>query len=84
MEFIDLKAQYRALQDEINANIQKVLLEGRYIGGPEIKELEGAVLVRRVIGKLHIIDNKGFSGIYLAHDLLDGISGCLIPCAQDP
>lgn len=41
MEFIDLKAQYRELQNEINNNIQKVLLEGRYIGGPEIKELEG-------------------------------------------
>lgn len=40
MQFIDLKAQYRALKDEINANIQTVLDSAAFIGGPQVKELE--------------------------------------------
>ena len=31
MQFIDLKAQYAALKDEINANIQAVLDSARYL-----------------------------------------------------
>ncbi|MDN2716166.1 DegT/DnrJ/EryC1/StrS family aminotransferase [Janthinobacterium sp. SUN120] len=41
MEFIDLKAQYVALRDKVNARIQAVLDHGQYIMGPEVKELEG-------------------------------------------
>ncbi|MET3134745.1 UDP-2-acetamido-2-deoxy-ribo-hexuluronate aminotransferase [Oxalobacteraceae bacterium GrIS 1.11] len=40
MQFIDLKAQYNALRDSINARIQTVLDHGQYIMGPEVKELE--------------------------------------------
>jgi UDP-2-acetamido-2-deoxy-ribo-hexuluronate aminotransferase len=40
MEFIDLKAQYTALRENINARIQTVLDHGQYIMGPEVKELE--------------------------------------------
>ncbi|UBQ06789.1 DegT/DnrJ/EryC1/StrS family aminotransferase [Tepidimonas taiwanensis] len=40
MEFIDLKAQYRALKDAIDARIHKVLNHGQYIMGPEVRELE--------------------------------------------
>lgn len=40
MQFIDLKAQYRALKDEINANIQAVLDSAAFIGGPQVKALE--------------------------------------------
>lgn len=40
LDFIDLKAQYRALRDSINARIQKVLDHGQYIMGPEVAELE--------------------------------------------
>lgn len=40
IEFIDLKAQQRRLKPEIDAAIAKVLAEGRYIMGPEVKELE--------------------------------------------
>lgn len=40
MEFIDLAEQYRFLQKKIDCNIQKVLKHGKYILGPEIKELE--------------------------------------------
>ena len=38
--FIDLKAQYAALREEINARIQRVLDHGQYIMGPEVHELE--------------------------------------------
>lgn len=38
--FIDLKAQQRRIRANIEARIQKVLDHGRYIGGPEIDELE--------------------------------------------
>lgn len=41
MEFIDLKAQYVKLKDEIDSNISKVLNDGHYIMGNEVKELEG-------------------------------------------
>lgn len=40
MQFIDLKAQYAALEDKINARIQSVLQHGAYIMGPEVAELE--------------------------------------------
>ena len=40
IEFIDLKAQYRALKPSIDARIARVLDHGRYIMGPEIAELE--------------------------------------------
>lgn len=39
--FIDLKAQYRALQPQIQARINAVLEHGQYIMGPEVRELEG-------------------------------------------
>lgn len=40
MEFIDLKSQYSALRETINARMQRVLDHGQYIMGPEVKELE--------------------------------------------
>jgi UDP-2-acetamido-2-deoxy-ribo-hexuluronate aminotransferase len=36
----DLKAQYAALRESINARIQRVLDHGQFIMGPEVKELE--------------------------------------------
>ena len=41
MQFRDLGAQYLALKDDIDAGIARVLGHGRYIGGPEVAELEG-------------------------------------------
>lgn len=38
--FIDLKTQYRALEQSIKARIDKVLEHGQYIMGPEVAELE--------------------------------------------
>lgn len=40
MQFIDLKAQYHALQEEIDANIRAVLDSAQFIGGLYVKELE--------------------------------------------
>lgn len=38
--FVDLKTQYKALKEEIDAQIHKVLDHGAYINGPEVAELE--------------------------------------------
>jgi len=40
MDFVDLKTQQKRIKDTLEANIQRVLLHGHYIMGPEIKELE--------------------------------------------
>ncbi|MBP7565635.1 MAG: DegT/DnrJ/EryC1/StrS family aminotransferase, partial [Burkholderiaceae bacterium] len=41
MPFIDLKTQYRALEPQIRARMDRVLEHGQYIMGPEVGELEG-------------------------------------------
>ncbi|MDH3413924.1 MAG: DegT/DnrJ/EryC1/StrS family aminotransferase [Gammaproteobacteria bacterium] len=41
--FVDLKAQFEALEDEIRAGIDRVLAHGKFIMGPEIAELERAL-----------------------------------------
>ena len=53
MQFIDLKAQYQALKAEINENLQGVLDDGRYIGGPQVKELEEKLAA--YVGRKHCI-----------------------------
>ena len=40
MEFINLKEQYKLLKDKVDARVHDVLNHGRYIMGPEVKELE--------------------------------------------
>lgn len=40
MQFIDLKAQYHVLKEEIDDNIRAVLDSAQFIGGPYVKELE--------------------------------------------
>jgi len=40
MQFIDLKAQYQVIKEDIHHRIQTVLEHGQYIKGPEIQELE--------------------------------------------
>ena len=44
MQFTDLKAQYAALKPQIDARIQRVLDHGQYIMGPEVAELEAALV----------------------------------------
>ena len=41
--FIDLKSQYAALKQDIDARIHRVLDHGQYIMGPEVRELEEAL-----------------------------------------
>ena len=53
MQFIDLKAQYQALKEEINESIQAVLDDSRYIGGPQVKELEEKLAA--YVGRKHCI-----------------------------
>lgn len=53
MEFIDLKAQYRIIEDSVDARIHAVLEHGRFILGPEVAELESE-LARRT-GSRHCI-----------------------------
>jgi UDP-2-acetamido-2-deoxy-ribo-hexuluronate aminotransferase len=43
MQFIDLKAQYDALRDDVGEAIQRVLDHGQYIMGPEVVEMEQAL-----------------------------------------
>jgi UDP-2-acetamido-2-deoxy-ribo-hexuluronate aminotransferase len=43
MDFVDLKSQYAALRESINARIQRVLDHGQYIMGPEVGELESSL-----------------------------------------
>lgn len=40
MQFIDLQAQRARIEDKINAAVAKVISEGRYIMGPEVKAFE--------------------------------------------
>jgi UDP-2-acetamido-2-deoxy-ribo-hexuluronate aminotransferase len=46
MHFTDLHAQYAALKTSIDARIQKVLDHGQYIMGPEVAEMEQALVAR--------------------------------------
>jgi|TARA_R100000049_G_C1953792_1_gene104438 dTDP-4-amino-4,6-dideoxygalactose transaminase len=43
MQFIDLKAQYAELKDEIDTRMLSVLERAAFIQGPEVKELEAAL-----------------------------------------
>lgn len=40
MQFIDLKAQYQLIEQDVRVRIDRVLAHGQYIMGPEIGELE--------------------------------------------
>lgn len=40
MQFIDLKKQQSLIRDSLELRIKKILDDGQYIGGPEIKEFE--------------------------------------------
>ncbi|GKS98838.1 DegT/DnrJ/EryC1/StrS family aminotransferase [Acidovorax sp. SUPP3434] len=53
MQFIDLKSQYQAVKNDIDARIHKVLDHGQYIMGPEVAEMEQALAA--YTGALHCI-----------------------------
>ena len=71
MQFIDLGAQYRALKTEIDANIQAVLDSARFIGGPQVAELEDKLAA--FVGRRHCIScANGTDALHLAF-LLTGV-----------
>ena len=53
MEFRDLGAQYRALRDDIDSAVSRVLASGRYIGGEEVSALEAELA--EYVGVKHCI-----------------------------
>lgn len=53
MEFVDLKAQYKAIQESVEARIHAVLEHGQFILGPEISALESELAGRT--GSKHCI-----------------------------
>ncbi len=53
MQFIDLQAQYKHLKAKIDKRIQMVLDHGKYIMGPEVKELEEKLA--DYVGVKHVI-----------------------------
>ena len=53
MQFIDLKAQYRQYQTEIDARMRTVMEHGHFIMGPEIAELEK--LLAEYVGVKHCL-----------------------------
>jgi UDP-2-acetamido-2-deoxy-ribo-hexuluronate aminotransferase len=70
IEFIDLKAQYAALKDEIAVRMQKVLDHGQYIMGPEVKELEAALCAHT--GAKHCVTvSSGTEALLIAMMALD-------------
>ena len=70
IEFIDLKTQYAALKDRIAERMQRVLDHGQYIMGPEVKELEAALIERT--GAKHCISvASGTEALLIALMALD-------------
>lgn len=65
MEFIDLKAQYRAIQRDVDARIHAVLEHGQFILGPEVIELE-LLLAKRTGAKHCIACASGTDALLLA------------------
>lgn len=53
IQFIDLKTQYVALKESIDARIHRVLDHGQYIMGPEVRELEEKL--EAYVGSKHCI-----------------------------
>jgi dTDP-4-amino-4,6-dideoxygalactose transaminase len=53
VQFIDLAAQYKRIQKEIDEGIARVLKHGKYIMGPEVEELE--IKLSEYVGVKHCI-----------------------------
>ena len=65
MQFRDLNAQYASLKDDIDAGIARVLERGRYIGGPEVAELEARLAA--YVGVKHCVTcGNGTDALQLA------------------
>ena len=51
--FIDLKSQYKSIEDNVKSRINKVLEHGQYVMGPEVAELEARLA--EYVGVKHCI-----------------------------
>lgn len=70
IEFIDLKAQYRALKTSVDERIHRVLDHGQFIMGPEVGELESRLEV--FTGAKHCITvSSGTEALLIALMALD-------------
>lgn len=79
MQFIDLKAQYHALQEEIDANIRVVLDSAQFIGGPYVKELEAQLAA--FTGRKHCITcANGTDALQLAYMVAEVGPGAAVFC----
>ena len=66
MEFINLKKQYEGVKEDINASIQKIMEEARFIGGIEVQELENKLA--SYVGRKHCIScGNGTDALMLAY-----------------
>jgi len=63
--FVDLEAQFRCLEEEIRAGIERVLAHGKYIMGPEVQQLESEL--------------ADFAGVKHAITCSSGTDALLIP-----
>lgn len=74
ISFIDLHAQQRMIRDKIEGRLKAVLDHGRYIGGPEIAELE-ELLAHRTGAKAAVACASGTAALIiplLAHGIGEG------------
>ena len=79
MQFIDLKAQYRALKTEIDTNIQSVLDSAAFIGGSYVKQLEQELA--SFTGRKHCITcANGTDALQLAFMMLGVGEGDAVFC----
>lgn len=70
MEFIDLKSQYRLIEEKVQSRVQTVLEHGAYIMGPEVGELEKSLA--RYVGVEHCVScANGTDALQLALMALD-------------
>jgi len=74
MEFIDLKAQYQALKEEIDEAIQGVLNHGGFIMGKEVSELEAQL--KEYVGAKYCVScangTDAMSMVLMAWDIKEG------------
>ena len=74
MEFIDLKAQYKELKDEIDNNITNIISNTKFIGGPQVGQSESALA--KFVERKHCIScgsgTDALELVYLAYGIGKG------------
>lgn len=79
MQFIDLAAQQNRIKDKLDTAIQKVLAEGNYIMGPQVRELEEKLA--EFCGAKHAVScANGTDALLLALMALDVKKGDAVFC----